>query len=60
MRLPFILLALAALCYARTGSYIFLAPVKIQKRRVTIGKSETFTNCPGYDNQPSFTPHARA
>lgn len=60
MRLPFILLALTNVALAQTGSDILLAPLKIHRGRVTVGKPVNITNRPGYDNQPSFTPDERA
>ncbi len=57
---PLLILLAAAICRAQTGSDILLAPVKIQKGRITVGKPVNITNRPGYDNQPSFTPDGRA
>ena len=39
---------------------IFLAPVRQQGARVTIGTPVNITRRAGYDNQPSFTPDGRA
>jgi hypothetical protein len=39
---------------------IYLAPVRQQGTRLTIGQPVNITNRPGYDNQPSFTPDGRA
>jgi dipeptidyl aminopeptidase/acylaminoacyl peptidase len=39
---------------------IYLAPVRQQGGRVTVGTPVNITNRPGYDNQPSFTPDGRA
>jgi hypothetical protein len=50
-----LLLAVAALAQAQTGSDIFLAPIQIKKRHITAGEPVNITNRPGYDNQPSFT-----
>ena len=54
MRLPFTLLALAALSDAQTGFYILLASMQVKKGHVTGGKPANFTN------RPSFTPTGRA
>jgi hypothetical protein len=39
---------------------IFLAPVRMERGQLVVGKPVNVTNRPGYDNQPSFTPDSRA
>lgn len=39
---------------------IYLAPLRQQRGRITVGKPINITNRPGYDNQPSFTPDGRS
>src|SRR5437762_6771233 len=39
---------------------IFLAPLKMQQRRLVVGAPVNVTNRRGYDNQPSFTTDSRA
>ena len=60
MHRPIILLAIAGLAQAQTGSDIFLAPVKVQHGRIALGAPVNITNRAGYDNQPSFTPDGHA
>ena len=68
MRLRLTLLAVLC-CGARIGAHaqsappstdIYLAPVRQQGERITIGTPVNITNRPGYDNQPSFTPDGRS
>ena len=39
---------------------IFVAPIRIQNDKPTIGRPVNITHRTGYDNQPSFTPDSRA
>ena len=39
---------------------IYLAPVRIQGAKVSVGTPVNITNRPGYDNQPSFTPDSKS
>jgi hypothetical protein len=39
---------------------IFLAPLRIQNDKPTIGRPVNITHRTGYDNQPSFTPDSRS
>ena len=39
---------------------IFLAPVRIQNDKPTVGRPVNITHRAGYDNQPSFTPDSRS
>jgi hypothetical protein len=39
---------------------IYLAPLKTEDGRITVGAPANITNNPGYDNQPSFTPDGRS
>lgn len=58
------LLLLVATCAAGAqgppSTDIYLAPVRQQGTKLSIGKPVNITNRPGYDNQPSFTPDGRA
>src|ERR1044072_4011176 len=39
---------------------IFLAPVRVQNDKPTIGRPVNITHRAGYDNQPSFTPDSKS
>jgi len=39
---------------------IFLAPIRMQNDKPTVGRPVNITQRPGYDNQPSFTPDSRS
>ena len=39
---------------------IFLAPIRVQNGKPTVGKPVNITHRTGYDNQPSFTPDSRS
>jgi Tol biopolymer transport system component len=60
------LFGFAALAHGQSGAPgtdIFLAGIRIDRGRIGRISLETpvnFTNRPGYDNQPSFTPDGRA
>jgi dipeptidyl aminopeptidase/acylaminoacyl peptidase len=52
--------AVAMAAQAPPATDIFLAPLVVGRGHVTVGAPTNITNRPGYDNQPSFTPNARA
>jgi len=45
---------------AAPSTDIFLAPMRMQNGRPTVGRPVNITGRPGYDNQPSFTPDSRS
>ena len=63
VRLSLLLLALSSVAGAQAAppsTDIYLAPLRQQGTKLTIGKPVNITTRPGYDNQPSFTPDGRA
>jgi len=62
--MPAILLALAVAgsspLMGQGGTEIWLAPLTRAEARLTLGTPVNVTQHPGYDNQPSFTPDAKA
>jgi hypothetical protein len=65
--LPALLLALGASIPGVAGAQaappstdIFLVPLTVKGRSVTVGRPENITSRPGYDNQPAFTADGRS
>jgi len=54
------LLGIATSLRAQAPTDIYLARLTVQNGRLSVGTAANFTNRPGYDNQPSFTPDGRA
>jgi dipeptidyl aminopeptidase/acylaminoacyl peptidase len=54
------LLGIAASLNAQAPTDVYLARLTVQNGRLSVGAPTNFTNRPGYDNQPSFTPDSRA